>query len=665
RGPLRFTAARAVVTPAADAARFAACELLDGVTLEGPDIKATGARLRFDGRGRRRALLEGRPLRAELGGAFLPGRLRDAGTRTTLVSRGPITVEPSDDAFPGATDVLKIHAAAGVTIEAGAESLDAGDATLWSGEIAGKRRALKAYLAQGVKGVADDADLEAQEATFERDHAPDGAVRTETLVLKTDYVVRYRGEAFLGRGDPPAAGDVGAQSRPRDAQAVLTRLRGADRLTVQGAERFEASRSPTDDAPSLVSLRGPSEVRLETAATGALAARLESRRASLVLAPERDAEGRLRRRVHTLSAEQRAVLELPGLGRARGAVLRLKPAEGEVVLEAGREPTPATVEVFSTPGARADEFTAARFVWHAGLRRLTADGRVRADVTAPRLPWLSDAGPNEPRRTETEAGRVVVHFDDDDGRGKVRELNAEGGVEVRQDGRTLRCDTAYFDLPNRTATAAGAPVLYAARTTAPGAPPAEDRLETPRAAWFGDQVTLEGPVKARLHVASPRSALRLGARPPAKAPARSAPVEILCSGLAVLKDGVLQLSGGVTASQEDPARDGFSARCDEASFFFAAEGGGHEVVLAAMQGRVVFRSAAAEASGDVLKLDRLAKTLTLYNVRPEPVLLRLEDAGGVVTNAFDHVQVDFSGPRPTMIQRGAGLRVDPARPESR
>jgi hypothetical protein len=639
RGTMRFEAATARVAWAAEGGRVESFEGRGGVSVVDVDFAVHGERMVLDPRRGRRATMYGAPIRATILGKHLPGA---ADADSTLACSGPLTIEPSSDPFPQAVDVLRLHASTAVSLASGTSRLAADDATLWVGAVGEARRRLplKAFFAGRVSGGTDEAEWTAGELSFEREYDVEGVPRLETLSLKKNYRAAFFGRTLFA-GARATSRSANAESGPASRvfqSGAFGLVRSADRLVIEGADRFEASRTPLDDEPLLVGVRGGAELRLEDAATNAVAARLKCGRASLVLRPETrlGPEGVVTlRRVESVGAEQGVFIEVPGVVEAKGELLRLRPEEEEVVL-GGVRGARAEVTVRRAADPRAgpavkgfeDVFGAESFTWTSTLARLVAEGAIRATFLAPTLPWIGD-GPAKPADavTSLSATKASVFFDDLAAGGGVREWNAAGPIVVKQPGRHLEASTFYFDVARREGLITGTPLLYRATRTEQGLA-VEDRVEAPRASLFGESFTVDGPVKALLHISPARSALRIGPtradEPPA--PTSFAPVDVYCATTASFRPDMVRLVGRATAKQGDPLKDGFSAASDDAVFFFSPRSAGTssvDLALAILSGSAVFRSERLEAAGDVVKLDRTARRLTLYNERPEPVTFRV------------------------------------------
>jgi hypothetical protein len=661
----RFRAAGGRVLFAADGGRLDSFAAEGGVHAEDPLFTVDSDRMELGLRkDRRRATFRGaasRPTTAVLRGLHLPGGVVGD---TTLTCAGLLTAEPSVDAFQGATDVVRLHASTKVTVEAATGRLTAGDATAFAGRVAGKLTPLRLRLAQGVAGSTDEIDLKADALDFDRDYDADGTPRTETLVLRKNYEVVYRDRAFLARpadfaSRPVSRPATGAATRP-DLRAAFGLLRTADVLAVAGADRFEATRSALDAGPSIVSTVGVAVFRLEERGAKEPAAKLSAGRVTIVVDPPAlSPDGR--RRVTSCGAEDGVTIELPGIATAVGRVLRLRLAEEEVELAGGLSRAKATVRGRTgVPDDAPETFEAHRFNWNAALRRLVASAAPGAVATAEvrlrPLPWIDDDGAapssaerDAPVATTLEAGEVTVDFVDDAVEGAprgVRRADAKGGVSARQPDRRLRATTAVFDVEARTGVIAGEPLVYRA-VRREGATAIEDRVEAPRASVVDGAFVVDGPLKARVHFAPARSAFAFGVREtPADASSTPEPVDLVARGGATFGPAVCELLGGVSARQGDPAAGGFEASGDRATFFLAENAAEEDLVLAVLRGDAVFRAPRLEAAADVMKFDRVASRLKLYNERPAPVRFRAAGAGfGDATAGVSALVADFVGGR--------------------
>src|SRR5262249_12687104 len=158
-------------------------------------------------------------------------------------------------------------------------------------------------------------------------------------------------------------------------------------------------------------------------------------RASLVLKPvvEETSQGpKVEREVDAFSAEQNVFVEAPNVGRARCGLLRWRPLERELVLQDpvdGSRPKIEAVRAVRPPAINDprdfDEYTADRFTWRSTLRQLIAEGRTKATVRMPLLPWIEreeGADAKAPVVTAFEGGRTVADFDEAPAGGGAGEL---------------------------------------------------------------------------------------------------------------------------------------------------------------------------------------------------------------------------------------------------
>ena len=173
----------------------------------------------------------------------------------------------------------------------------------------------------------------------------------------------------------------------------------------------------------------------------------------------------------------------------------------------------------------------------------------------------------------------------------------------------------------------GAPLVYQAVRNE-GGKAFEDWVRAPRAAFVGEEWSLDGPVEAVVHFAEAASALRLGVAPGAGTSddaSTPAPIRVLAKGGAVVRPDLMRLLGGVEAQQGRKDRGGFEARARDATFLIVpGADGSNDFSFAALRGEASFRSSGLTADGDVMTFDRPASTLTLYNERPAPVRFRVE-----------------------------------------
>ncbi len=691
QGPLRFRAGTGRITFADDGSRIRLFEAEKNVRADGDGIGIDAGSMAIEPTRTGRAVFKPgttTPLRAVLQGVHLPGAVLG---ETTVTAAGALTIEPSPDAVGGATDVYRVHASTRVVAEAAAGRLTAGDATLFFGTLGGRRVPLKLALARGVDGMTDEAELKAEELTFDRDYESDGTPRLETLVLKKNYMVRYFGKTGLSRADELVAGSrptsdatsrQAAESEPStrsttrpELKAVLGLLRSADAFVVEGVDRFEASRAPFDDAPSLLGVKGRAEFRLETRDKKKTAGRILCGRASLVVRPERDPVTRkIDRRIDAFTAEVGVTAEIPGLVRGTGEVLRLKLADEEAVFQGGARP--ARVVVRGRDGVSGDveeTFDAGRFIWNAPLLKLTAEAGMAADVLAAPLPWITDAGADPKAsgatsvgevKTIIEAGRATVVFDPDvDGATprKPREIDARDGVVMRQPGRRLTGKTVQFDLGMGAGALTGAPLVYV--ISRPDiAEGAEDRVEAPRAAIAEKTLLVDGPMTGRLFVGRELSAFRVGddAADDGKPSAKNRPIGLSAKGGGSFGPTYCRLDGGVAAQQGDPKVDGFEASARTAEFFLGRdERGRPDLALVALRSEAVFRSKRFQAACDIMQFERAERRLKLYNERPEPVRLLAEGVSRAATGEASSLLVTFGGGRIVVEQTDVSMFLKP------
>jgi hypothetical protein len=656
RGDLRFKATRGRLVVGGSQGRRRLFEGEDGVFAEGDGFTLNADRAVVDARKDGNAVFHaaktpGPPITVVLSGAHLPG----GGETTTLTCAGAATVGPSADPFAPARDVTRLHASVKVVATWASGSLEAGDATLWTGRVGDRRRPLKMVLARGVRGSTDEGDVRADEFEFRRDFGDDGEARTETFRLRRDYAIVYRGESFLAKATPK---NNAAASRPESAPATragtptpfdvadlrgaLGLLRSADVLEIEGSDVFDAVRGVEPGAPSLASSKGRATYRLLDRSTGRVAASLAAARASIVLAPIAvdGADGaKVRRRVESFSAEGGVVAEVPGVATGTGGVARLRLEEGEVVLTGSPE-RKARVAALSRDGASTvAAFEAGAFAWNAEALRLTAEAAVVGDFRMPLLPWIEPSATappldapaaKTPIETRATAARVVAYFVPaaESGDPTLRELAAIGGATLEQKPlRSVSCSTFVVDVGSKTGTLSGSPAFYRARRVEGGAM-YEDVVSAPRASFVGDAWTLDGPVDGMVHVAPAANALRVGVAPGGGSAAddqKPTPIRVKAVGGALSRPDLMKLFGGVSADQGRPDRDGFAAKADEATFLFTPGiDGSNDLGIASLRGAASFRSRGLTAEGDVMSFDRPARTLTLYNERPSPVRFRVE-----------------------------------------
>jgi hypothetical protein len=579
-----------------------------------------------------------------------------------------------------------VHVSTKVEAKAPGAELSAGDATLFFGVLGGRRVPLKTTLARGVKGTTDEAEIKADEFVFEREYEPDGAPRQETFVLKKDYLVRYRGKtALAGKMDVGRGGASRPSSRP-EWDAAFGLLRTADVLAAEGAERFEAVRAFEPDAPSLLSAKGRTEFRLETRDGKQIAARLLCGRASLVLRPTRDeATGERGRKIDSFSAEVGVTAETPGVFRATGEILRLRPDDEEAVLQGGARP--ARVVVRARKGVSQDveeTFDAGRFIWTAPLLKLTAEAGMVADVRAAELRWLfADAkdeekglGGKSPEaknaaratvKTTIEAGRAAVTFageGDDLVPRAPREIDARDGVTIKQPGRRLTGKTAQFDLEMRAGALAGSPLVYVVARPDVGEK-AEDRVEAPRASLAAGSLILEGPLVATLNFARGFNALRAGedADPAAARKTAHPPLTVRAKDGGSFSPGYARLDGGVIAEQGRPERGGFSASARSAEFFLAEDARGKlDLALAVLREEARCESPRLRAEADVMQFERAERRLKLYNGRPVPVRLAAEGVARGVIGEASSLLVTFGEGRVIVEQTDVSVSLKPPPP---
>lgn len=693
RGPLRFRAGKGRVTFADDGSHIRLFEAERDVHADSDGIALDAGWMAIEPQRTGRAVFKPgttTPLRAVLQGVHLPGTVIG---ETIVTAAGTLTIEPSPDAFGAATEVVRVHVATKVVAEATAGRLTAGDATLFFGTLGGKRVPLKIALARGVDGMTDEAEVKAEELTFERDYEPDGTPRLETLVLKKNYVVRYFGKTGLSRADElggdsrptgeassrPATSPATTRAARSELKTVLGMMKSADAFVVEGADRFEASRAPFDDAPSLLGVKGRTEFRLETRDKKQVAGRLLCGRASLVVRPERDPVTRkIDRRIDAFTAEVGVTAEIPGLVRGTGEILRLKLADEEAVFQGGARP--ARVVVRGREGVRGDveeTFDAGRFIWNAPLLKLTAEAGMAADIYAKPLPWITskttspDAVPTvrgaeatDGVKTVIEAGHATVVFaPDSDGATPrtPREIDAKDGVVMRQPGGKLVAKTVQFDLDMRAGALAGTPLVYTV-SRPDVADGAEDRVEAPRAAIAEGTLLVDGPMTGRIYVSRDLSAFRIGAdgADDRAKQAKIQPIGLSAKGGGSFGPAYCRLDGGVAARQGDPAVDGFEASARTAEFFLDRDDRGRsDLSLVALRSEAVFRSKRFQAAGDIMQFERAERRLKLYNERPEPVRLLAEGVSRAATGEASSLLVTFGGGRIVVEQTDVSMTLKP------
>ncbi len=658
-------------------------ELTNDVLLSIPRTTCRGSRLVFqphltDGDP---IWIEGAPAVATFvdGARLLPGNTAASGDLRVL-TKGRIAVRPLPVDGVG-TNVHLVTIPSDATVEGGDVHLASKDMKVWIADLPdpsagtpnGRRRQPYRGELHGAELTSASMDVNARELILRREFDGLGVPRKDVVNIGGPYTVRLRNlpELMGALGAAPASrttvaesrADSRGESRPDDrAIRIPAFLAGADELLISGPGTLELVRPPLQDAPLFATAKNGVEVRAVEKDATQPKARFKSQSAELVLKPDSDL-GRDFRVVHRLAlatAEKSVLVEVPGLITAHAGAMRFDGERQELVLMAAGDAAKPHLQ-FTGAQRPAESIAAGHILYSAVTYRVTATSGVIAEVQMPQIPWVAGATVVGPVLSTISASEATVDLDRkaaESGRWVPAECDAKGAVSLVQPNRTVAASTFHYDLQRLNGNLTGEHVKITARPMIDGLR-YDDFLECRGATLLAEQIVVDGPVHALLHVSPDHFALAIPINGPAtnSAGKTAGPrnTTIDCRGKLNLSKDALIATERVVVEQGNPDADGVKVEADQATLLLVPVEGGKgavDVAVAELRRSVAYRSRDLQTNCDVMVVNRAMRKATMYNERPERVTvwLRRELFPGLVRNNVSAITVNYATPGKPVVE---------------
>jgi hypothetical protein len=329
------------------------------------------------------------------------------------------------------------------------------------------------------------------------------------------------------------------------------------------------------------------------------------------------------------------MLRIPDRFQGDGDLLTYDATTGEVII-AREAPKAVATAVFKDGKQREQALSAPAIVYRAANRSLEATGGAKAHVSIPLIAYGRKRD-ETPVPSDVFADQLTVWLTDPDTIGssgtRVQEVLAEGHVHLTQPGGSgLVATHLRLDITKDETLIRGVPARLDITRHAEDRTFSEWVIAT-EITLSGSEVFLRGPVEARLHARPADLVMSLpGQRTPAPPENQGlTPVDITAAADLYLSEERILGRGGVVVVQGRPPLDGFRLAGDKVMLFLVPEAPlanaglrarlrNLRVVRAVVEGSIQFKSADMDAQGDVLRLDRDEKIVSLYSHEGNAVL---------------------------------------------